>query len=130
MHRDVWRRSRFVYGLCQGSTSRFGCSSTLPRAALGVEAGLELAGWGELKFLRGCDLHGLTCARVAPLASTAIGHLELAEAEERDLLAFESSAGDHFEHGVDELTGIALGELVLLGQTLHQIVPVHNLPPC
>src|SRR6476620_2613644 len=52
-----------------------------------VDGGLQTGAGGELRGLAGLDLHGLARLRVAARAGGALGHRELAEAGQRDLIA-------------------------------------------
>src|SRR3954451_14993433 len=85
---------------------------------LGLQRLLERRGGLEARRLGGGDLDRLAGLRVAALAGGALGHAELAEAGQADLIAPGQLAGDLVEGGLDGLLGLTIAQAGLLGDGL------------
>jgi protein-L-isoaspartate O-methyltransferase len=91
---------------------------------LGLDRGLERRGRREAGHLGGRDLDLLAGLRVAPCPGRALGHGELAEPREGDLVAETELALDLTQRRLDGLLGLAVGQARLAGYRLRELVLV------
>src|SRR5918993_13390 len=80
---------------------------------------------GELRHLRGRDLHLLFSLGVDALAGLTLLHVELAEAGDLDLVTLLKLRGDHALERVEEALGLTLGAIGLISYLLDQLSFVH-----
>src|SRR5262249_55672726 len=86
---------------------------------------LEARAGREARHPAGGDGHRLAGARIAPLASAALGDVELPESGEVDVLAGLQSALDRAEDSVHGGSGVLLAETARTGDTVDELALRH-----
>src|SRR4029453_18731459 len=94
-----------------------------------VDGLLELRAGRELRDVRRLDLHLLAGARVYAHPLGAPGDVELAEPGERDGVTGLQRALDDTEGRVDGRACVALRQVCLVGDGIHELLLGHANPP-
>src|ERR1700738_5101489 len=99
-----------------------GMTQSRNRKRLLSDGFLQLLGCAEGNLLAGLDVDGFTGGRVAAHAGGALAHLQDAETDDADALAFLQVLGDAANQVVQDGFGLLLGQLLLVGDGRSQML--------